>query len=484
MVMAAFAPGSLSAQDNYAQSIHGQVFNLMQQDVANQPTPAMANQTPAAEPTVQNNASNCDSKTENAESEKEEQKKLAELEKKAASAHKPLFFQNDFSYLKDDTYSGCLFGDNLKQRCLPGGGSYDIGGQFRMRAQFENNIRGLGLTGLDDEFLLYRTRIYGDFRFRPRFRFYAEMIDAESHSEDFGPRPIEVNRADMLNLFFDVKLFANDNGELTLRYGTQELLYGTQRVVSPLDWANTRRTFQGVKGIWKGKNWDVDAFWTNPMRIDDSSFDSPDRDQEFMGTWSTYKGKEDQTVDFYWLRYSNGRGMNDFQFNTIGTRWFGSKGNALWEVQGGYQYGNNTDGSDHSAGMATFGLGRKFDNPSWQPTMWLYYDYASGDNDLGAGNGYNQLFPLAHKYLGFMDLFGRSNIEDVNAILTVQPTKQLKLLCWYHFLFLATQSDSPYSVASTPFNGTNLPGSPDLGQEIDLIADWKIGKRQNLSTLR
>lgn len=422
----------------------------------------------------------CDAKKTNTEIEKEKQKKLAELKKKVASAYKPLFYENDFSYLCDPAYSGFHFGENLKRRCLLGGGYYDIGGQFRLRGQFERNIRGLGLTGRDDNFLLYRTRVYGDFHFSPNIRFYAELLDAESTGEDFAPRPIEVNRTDMLNLFFDARLIDNQRGELTLRIGTQELLYGAQRAISPLDWANTRRTFQGIKGFWKGEKWNVDAFWTNPMRVDDSSFDSPDRDQEFMGVWSTYKGRKDQTVDLYGLRYLNGRGTNNFEYNTIGGRWSGSNGDNLWDMEAGYQFGENTDGSDHAAGMVTLGAGRKFSDRSWKPTLWLYYDYASGDNDLGAGNGYDQMFPLAHKYLGFMDLYGRRNIEDANAIFTVQPTERLKLLCWYHYLFLATQSDSPYSVAMTPFNGNNLPGSPDLGHEIDLIADWKIGARQNL----
>jgi hypothetical protein len=415
-----------------------------------------------------------------AEAEKELKEKQAELKKKVASSHKPVFFDNDFSYLLDESYSDFALGDNLKKRCLLGKACYDIGGQFRLRGQYENNIRGLGLTGVDDDFLLYRTRIYGDFRLTPRIRFYAEMIDAESTGEQFAPRPIEVNRADMLNLFFDAKLISNDRGDFTMRVGTQELLYGAQRAISPLDWANTRRTFQGIKGIWKGKNWNVDGFWTNPMRIDDDQFDSPDRDQEFMGMWSTYKAIKDQTIDLYALRYLNGRGANNFKFNTLGGRWFGSKGQNLWELEGAYQFGSNTDGSDHAAGMATMGMGRKLKNTRWNPTVWLYYDYASGDNDLGAGNGYHHMFPLAHKYLGFMDLFGRRNIEDINTILSVQPTKRLKLLAWYHYLYLATQSDSPYSVVMTPFNGGNLPGSPVLGNEIDLIADLKIGSRQNL----
>ena len=53
----------------------------------------------------------------------------------------------------------------------------------------------------------------------------------------------------MLNLFADIKLGQFLNGPAYLRVGRQELLYGSQRLISTLDWVNTRRTFQGIKGF-------------------------------------------------------------------------------------------------------------------------------------------------------------------------------------------------------------------------------------------
>lgn len=413
------------------------------------------------------------------EAEAKRKKKLEELNKKAASAHKPAFYDNDFSYICDENWNGFLLGDGLKRRGLPGGGWFDIGGQYRTRYHGERNIRGLGLTGVDDDFLLRRARIYGDFHFTPNIRVFAEMIDADSSYENFAPRPIEANRADMQNLFVDARLLATGDSSLTARVGRQELLYGAQRAVSALDWGNTRRTFEGVRFMLKQKDRSIDAFWTHPMRVDDSSFDSPDRDQEFMGIYSSYKGRKNQVVDTYFLRLLNGRGANNFQFNTLGVRWQGSQNDFLWDFEGAYQFGDNTDGSSHVAGMATFGLGRKLCG-CWKPTLWMYYDWASGDDATGAGNGFHHNFPLAHKYNGFMDLFGRRNLEDVNMLLTMQPNKRLKLLAWYHYFFLETKTDSPYSVVMTAFNGANAPGSADLGHEIDLLASYQLSARQNV----
>ena len=409
--------------------------------------------------------------------EAEKRKKQEALAKKTASSHKPLFFDNDFSYLCDPSYEGWLLGDAFKKRGLPGGGSLDIGGQYRARYHAERNMRGLGLTGVDDDFLLHRTRIFANLQLHPDIRIYGEMLDAESNYENFGPRPIEVNRFEMQNLFVDARLIANGDSALTARVGRQELLFGAQRAVSPLDWANTRRTFEGARLIYKQKNRTTSAFWTNPMRIDNNSFDSPDRDQEFMGIYDSFTGKKNQTVDTYFLRLLNRRGANNFQFNTIGVRWQGSRDEWLWDCEAAYQFGDNTDGSSHVAGMATFGFGRKLQG-CWKPTLWAYYDWASGDDRTAAGNGFHHNFPLAHKYNGFMDLFGRRNLEDINFLLTLEPTKKLKLLAWYHYFFLETQTDSPYSVVMTPFSAA-LPGSADLGHEIDFLLTYKIDARQN-----
>ena len=393
----------------------------------------------------------------------------------AAKSHKPLFYDNDFDYLYDPDYTDRDLGDGLKRRSIGPCITYDIGGQFRMRYHGERNIRGLGLTGRDDDFLLYRTRLYGNVQIDSWLRAYAEMIDAQSNYEDFSPRPIEENRADLLNLFGDVRVLNTENGELWARAGRQELLYGAQRTVSPLDWANTRRTFEGYKMYYQGDTWDIDAFWVRPISPDSDRFDSPDYNREFMGIYSTYRGLEKGTLDLYYLRLEDESA--DFEFDTLGARFAGTHGPWSYEIEGDVQFGNFV-GADHNAGAWTVGLGRKIENLPWNPVIWAYYDWASGDDTTS--NGYHHLYPLAHKYLGFMDLFGRRNIESPNVRLTLSPCKKVKLLLWYYILFLENKNDVPYSVTMQPFNAGNAPASAYLGQELDLVGKWQISTRLGL----
>ncbi|MCA9268063.1 MAG: alginate export family protein, partial [Planctomycetales bacterium] len=366
----------------------------------------------------------------------------------------------------------------------------DVGGQYRARYHHEHNFRGappgigLGLTGLDDEFLLHRTRLYGNLEIGCRFRAYVEYIDAVSFYENLPPRPIEENRSDLLNAFGEMLLWDDGCHQLRTRAGRQELIYGAQRMISPLDWANTRRTFQGYKGMYTAGDWNIDGFWVNPIDPDARNFDSPNQDEEFMGVWATNKSCCDQTVDLMYLRLLDGKNQgafpNNFDFHTLGGRVAGTHGCYQYEAWGAYQFGDNTNGSNDSAGAFTLGLGRSFDCCCWKPAVWFYYDWASGANQTGAGNGYHHLFPLAHKYLGFMDLYGRRNIETPNVLFTCQPHERVKLSAWYYYFMLQNGNDTPYSVVMTPYNPGNAPRSRELGHEIDLTMTYKVNDRTNV----
>src|SRR5262249_26249477 len=157
--------------------------------------------------------------------------------------------------------------------------------------------------------------------------------------------------------------------------------------------------------------------------------------------------------------------------NTLGARWQGSQEQWMWEFEGAYQFGQNFDGSDHSAGFFVCGLGRNFEH-DWKPALWLYYDHSTGGYVLGGRQGLDHLFPLGPKSHGFMDLYARSNIQTPNVLLTAAPHEKIRLLCWYHYFFLENGADGPYNINMTPFAPGSAPASRDLGHEIDLTVQY------------
>lgn len=402
-----------------------------------------------------------------------------------AESHKGVFYANDFSYLKDPKYCGCCLGDSLKLMPVGACGQYgtlDIGGQTRLRYHHEEGMgQTPGFTRFQDtsnDFMLNRTRLYTNWKVNDSLRVYSEGIYAGvTANDDYVPRSFDENNGDLLNLFFDAKV----TDDTTVRVGRQELLYGNQRLVSPLDWANTRRTFEGIRFLHKSGDWSHDLFYTNLVPVVANKFDEADYDQSFYGIYSTYSGWKKAKLETYYLGYDNetvAAPVNtDFSVHTLGLRLDGSVDKWLYEFEGGPQFGRQSGlGLDHAAGFATAGIGRKID-ADWKPTLWFYYDYASGNFPGGNFNRFNQLFPLGHKYLGFIDAVQRSNVESPNVLLTLSPTDKISLLVWYYHFFSNSTSDIVPSFGGTAAQSTT---SNDLGDELDFISTYKFGPRSQI----
>lgn len=407
----------------------------------------------------------------------------------APKPYKGVFYDNDFSYLQRPDAADAYLGDALKRRSVGTRTVIDAGGEYRLRHHNEH------ILGRSSDFLLHRTRLYLNAEVAGWFRAYAEAVDAVSNYEDLPPRGIEENRFDALNLFGELRLWDGPQGRILFRAGRQELIAGAQRLVSPLDWANTRRTFDGFKACWQGTHWNLDAWWTRPVPfaqhvaggVTDRNFDHPDQSREFLGVYASCKKWAGHKVDLYYLRFNEyDPAVTTFDYHTFGARWEGAKGAWLWDLEAGYQFGDHAPvraaRQDHSAGFYTIGGGRKLDLP-FSPVVWVYYDWASGDADPADAvhSTFNHLFPLAHKYFGFMDLVARQNIEDWNLKLTASPHQKVTLLLWFHVFKLQQSRDALYNAGGAPIlaDPTGAAGS-NVGQELNLAARFLLSPRADM----
>ena len=369
--------------------------------------------------------------------------------KELPKPYKELFFNNDFSYLDVPGYVSRDPFDALKRIELTPRTLLDVGGEYRLRLHDEDNLQ---LNGKDNEYLLQRARLYGDVHYDDWFRLYGELIDSTISGNSQPPRASEVDRADFGDLFFEIKL-ADDGagGELRTRVGRQELDFGSQRLLGSAEWSNDRNTFDGVKGFWNSKTWNVEAFWTRPVPFaltgngEDRNFRPADSTQQFMGVFASWHEVKDQTVELYFLRLERDRSvvrgdlpLVRFDANTFGGRWLERQGDWLWEFEGAYQFGRYS-GEQQTGGFTTTGAGHQWTGLPWTPTVWLYYDWASGDADPNNQHigTFNQLFPQAHRYLGLSDIVGRQNIEDWNFLLTAAPCDRILLIAEGHLFRLA-----------------------------------------------
>ena len=367
-----------------------------------------------------------------------------------------------------------------------------LGGQGRARFEGWNDFGYGGPGSRDDGFGLLRIRLHADLGLGPYLRVFVEGKSALSTDRDLpgGRRTLDVDTADLQNVFVDLRV-PFENGASTVRFGRQELQFGRQRLVSPLNWSNTRpRMFDGFRGTVAFADWRLDGFHTKFVRVRKYAFNRNNAGTDFSGLYLTGRPRERLTADFYWLRldreasmWNGASGPEDR--HTLGARLGGSiAGSGInFEVEGAYQFGDHGT-TDIEAFMFAGELGYAFTQVNGVPRLQLGFDWASGDQDPTDGevNTFNQLFPLGHAFFGFIDIVGRQNIMDLSGRFTISPKRPFSIRLDGHFFWRADTSDALYNAGG----GVVLPGDPLLarriGSEIDLTFQYPVNRHVVFTT--
>lgn len=144
-----------------------------------------------------------------------------------------LRFNEDYSEYPEEGVDS--FFDPIKKIELSESVWLSFGGQVRGRLEWWNNF-GFGAPN-DDVFLLYRTFIHADLHLGDHWRMFVQGRFSGLTERDLpgGRRDaLDADYGDLWNAFVEAKY---DLGGVNarVRLGRQELQYGKQRLVSPLD---------------------------------------------------------------------------------------------------------------------------------------------------------------------------------------------------------------------------------------------------------
>lgn len=396
-------------------------------------------------------------------------------------AYSPVLRQaEDWSGLagRDTTATGDWF-DRIKHVSLSRDDKVwaSFGGQVRLRAESWSNF-GFG-SGNDDTFLLTRIRVHGALHIGEHVRFFAEGKSTMSTDRDLpgGRRGLDVDELDLQQAFAELSLPLNQELTLRIRGGRQMLSFGKQRLVSPLDWSNTMRTWDGVLATLAAESWKVSGFWTRFAPIQKYEFNDSTEDDELFGIYATAQCTAcNLTFDAYWL----GRDRDPLgeERQTIG----GRIGGKLWtnfdyDIEAAYQFGD-IGGLDIGAFMVASQFGYTFADCPAKPRLFIGFDYASGDDDPTDGDSgtFSQLFPLGHAYLGYIDVVGRQNIFDLSAGLSVKMWKKLNISLAGHLFWRAEVNDALYNAGAAAVRAGGAGTSREVGGEIDLVVKYPLDR--------
>jgi hypothetical protein len=423
-----------------------------------------------------------------------------EAETQAAGAATPPRFHNlryeeDWSGYRPSDPEGL---DRLKFIPLTEGGRsfLTVGGQLRLRGEGWSDFNFGGPGNRSDEYGLFRLRLHADFHFGPMFRAFLEGKSALSSRRELpgGIRTADMDVADFQNAFLDVAPVPG----VIFRLGRQELQFGRQRLVSPLDWSNTRpRSFDGVRGIFASGGWRMDGFWSRHVMVRkyflNRSSGSP---QDLYGLYAT--GQLPGTpyaLDLYWLGYERrltgpaGLPTRELR-NSLGTRVGGAVPGTRFDfdVEGTLQVGDFEFDQTPPAGADALPDIRAFmvaseSGYSFSPggtRVFTGFGYASGNraDRPGRVGTFHQLFPLGHAYLGYIDVVGRQNVVDWTQGISFRPLRPLLVTADMHNFWRARLDDGLYDAAGNLFRSAGLGPAPSrrIGLELDFTGTYQVNR--------
>jgi len=375
---------------------------------------------------------------------------------------------------------------------------FSIGGQVRIRAEYRDptSYTNAPTANKSDDYILERIRLNLKFTVTDDIEVFIQPQDQRIWGQEItiltDERNLDLHQGyvDLRNLFSE---------PLSIRAGRFEMAYGDQRLISPLDWHNVARAWDGAKVRYAPKDFWVEAFYTVLRDPYPAAMPTPfvpvagatgangaAEDQDFMGLYFSYVGIADHEFDAYAF-------FREFQDNSF-TGETGGPGNLVDRTIGarikgkdfGFDYtlevmaqGGRVGDTRIAAYAYAATLGYTFTEMCWKPRIGFEWAYASGDRTPGNGvrQTFDPLFPFFHYYQGYADVFGFKNSQSLSAYLRVAPADNLTLHLDLFAFWLAQSQDSWFNDPGVSLR-RDVTGSSSrkIGTEFDLHAKYNIGK--------
>jgi len=250
-----------------------------------------------------------------------------------------------------------------------------------------------------------------------------------------------------------------------LKLGRQEIVFDGQRLIGSVNWAQQARAFDAIKAYYKRTDYQVTGAYAKVLEDDSGVNNNADL---FILHGSL---KPFDTLYTSLIVIWDGSHTPDSSRWTIGPYFQFNSGGFHSVVEGYGQFGNVKNGmvQDYCAFLAAGRAGYTFDN-SWKPTIDVWFDYLSGDDDPTDGKikVFDTLFATNHKYYGNMDFFlnipvhtGGLGLMDAGLMAKIKPHKYLIYRIDFHQFWTAKDT---------------LMGNNNLGFEIDFIQKTPLPK--------
>lgn len=411
-----------------------------------------------------------------------------------------LLLSTTLVYATQSTDSLSIKDENLQQK-----ENISIHGHYRGRVESYNGVNKVSygdysidasnnIRGKSSDLLYLQQIILGfDYKISDDWNMKAYMYDSRVAGSSIKPEDFTKNKntPDMYRMsfyedYFELfetyirnNSFINEN--ITLTVGRQQLGYGDRRIFGPGKWGNT------IGWLWdaihlsykKEKNY-LDVWYGQTRIKDENDFSILEKHRyQGVGIYGHYQINNITVEPFgVWRNNLYHKVKPELNYYYAGTRIFDLHPGFIYDVTGLLQkgkYGQN----DVEAYAYAAKAGYKTDS-ALMPTFTIGYVFASGDKDPNDTKMQTFTTPFGANdgsHYGRMDLMIWSNMNDMQAKLSIKPLTKMDIQFEYHHFNLENANDKWYT-----FKYANNPGNSftHIGDEIDFITKYKLSKEIDL----
>ncbi|WP_020211472.1 alginate export family protein [Flavobacterium rivuli] len=382
-------------------------------------------------------------------------------------AFRPLRYDEDYTVLEKDTVRDLY--DKVKYTKMGSNGYISFGGDFRTQYLIIHNENWSNATQDKDGYTLNRWLFHSDLHLSGNLRVFAELQGGQANSTEILV-PVQENPLEPHQFFID---YTFSDALITLRAGRQEVTYGSGRVVSLRDGPNVRRSFDGVKAMYKKDNIAADAFYLHAVVDRTGIFD--DTSSPNLRLWGAFSdirlpGRK-LNLNLYYLGFYNDRavfndGSGKETRHSLLARVFQNWQRWGYDVEGAYQFGSIGERTINAWSVALSTLYR-FPEIKFSPEIGLKADLISGDKNRfdKSHQTFNPLFAPG-AYFGLAVPLGPSNLMDIHPSVTVHFSRKITFVCDYAFLWRYSRGDGIYRPVMVPTFAPGDAASRYIGSQL------------------
>ncbi len=281
------------------------------------------------------------------------------------------------------------------------------------------------------------------------------------------------SRLDMHEAYFAIKPTKDER--FYVFAGRQELAYGDHLVLGSVPWHRIGRSFDGARARYQfADNLTLDAFTMKLQENNSATNDLRGQDADFHGAYLMGSfGPYVKSADMYLLRKDNQKAGSFRDTSAYGLRFKSKIGESAFDyrIEGTLEQVRLAGESSIKESEYQYDVELGWTLPYYNTRVAMEYFDSSRD--------YDQLFPTAHKWVGFADQFSRRNLKGYVAHLSTSPIEKVTFFADYHIFQRHDSKRGAYNFAGNTLG--NQGSSKDVAQELDLIVSYDFTKTLQLS---